>query len=86
MKELDLDFGDLSDHPPPPRVSMDVFERWVFEMFAKSGRGHMSAEEIRADFRRNEGSQTEEWPDFGAACTPRCLAPPTPCDEGQSPA
>ena len=28
----------------------------------------MTDEEIIADFMRNEGSQKEEWPDFGACC------------------
>ena len=27
----------------------------------------MTREHLIADFMRNEGSQTEEWPDFGAS-------------------
>jgi len=66
MKELDLVFPDFSNHPPPPQVSLDVYERWVLQTFAKSRKADMTLDEIRADFMRNEGRQTEEWPDFGA--------------------
>ena len=66
MKELDLVFPDLSNHPPPPQVTLEVYEKWVMEIFAKSKRADMSLDEIRADFMRNEGRQTAEWPDFGA--------------------
>jgi hypothetical protein len=29
----------------------------------------MSQEEMQTEWMRNEGSQTEEWPDFGARCS-----------------
>lgn len=65
MKELGLEFGDFSDHPPPPQVSLGVYEKWVTEVFVKSRKANMTLEEIKADFMKNEGRQTEEWPDFG---------------------
>jgi hypothetical protein len=66
MNILDLEFPDFSDHPPPPQVSLDVYEKWVFELLASGMRRPMSDEEMLAEWMRNEGSQTEEWPDFGA--------------------
>lgn len=67
MKIIDLDLPDLSNHPPPPHVSLEVYEKWVFEWIKCSRHRPMTDEELLADFMRNEGSQTEEWPDFGAA-------------------
>jgi hypothetical protein len=66
MNILDLEFPDFSDHPPPPQVSLDVYEKWVFELLDSGMRRPMSDEEMLAEWMRNEGSQTEEWPDFGA--------------------
>jgi len=66
MNILDLEFPDFSDHPPPPQVNLAVYERWVFELLASGMRPVMTDEEMVADFMRNEGRQTEEWPDFGA--------------------
>lgn len=66
MNILDLELPDFSDHPPPPQVSLGVYEKWVFEVFTKGKREAMTHEEMIADFKRNEGSQTEPWPDFGA--------------------
>ncbi len=66
MNILDLEFPDFSDHPPPPQVTLDVYERWVFELLACGMRPAMTDEEMLADFMKNEGSQKEEWPDFGA--------------------
>ncbi|GAA5126955.1 hypothetical protein JIN84_09610 [Luteolibacter yonseiensis] len=66
MNALDLEFGDFSDHPPPPQVTLDIYEKWVFEFLASGMRRPMTDEELLADFMRNEGRQTEEWPDFGA--------------------
>lgn len=65
MNVLDLVLPDLSDHPPPPQVTLDVYEKWVFELLACGMRPVMTDEEIIADFMCNEGRQTEEWPDFG---------------------
>lgn len=66
MNALDLDLPDLSDHPPPPQVTLDVYEKWVFELLACGMRPVMTDEEIIADFMHNEGRQTDEWPDFGS--------------------
>lgn len=66
MKIVDLNLPDLSDHSPPPQVSLDVYEKWVFEWLACGLRPSMSDEQMLAEFMKNEGSQTEEWPDFGA--------------------
>ena len=68
MNVIDLDLpglSDLSGHPPPPQVTLDVYENWVFELLACGMRPAMTDEEIIADFMKNEGSQKEEWPDFG---------------------
>ena len=66
MNILDLEFPDFSDHPPPPQVTLDVYERWVFELLASGMRPVMTDQEMIADFMRSEGRQKEEWPDFGA--------------------
>ena len=66
MKIIDLNLPDQSDHPPPPRVSLGVYEKWMFDALAAGVRPPMTDEEIRADFLKNEGSQKEPWPDFGA--------------------
>ena len=66
MNILDLELPDFSGHPPPPQVTLGVYERWVFELLASGMRPVMTDEEMIADFMRNEGSQKEEWPDFGA--------------------
>ena len=66
MNIIDLNLPDLSNHPPPPQVGLDVYEKWVFELLACGMRPVMTDEQLIADFMKNEGSQTEEWPDFGA--------------------
>ena len=66
MNIINLDLPDLSGHPPPPQVTLDVYEKWVFELLASGLRPEMTDEQIIADFMKNEGSQKEEWPDFGA--------------------
>jgi hypothetical protein len=66
MSADDLDLPDLSGHPPPPEMTLGQYEKWVFEMYAKSKYPTMSHEEMLKEWMRNEGSQTEEWPDFGA--------------------
>ncbi len=65
MKELELEFGDLSGHPPPPQVDLATYERWMFEFAAARNRDGVTELEIFAHFMRNEGRQTEPWPDFG---------------------
>lgn len=68
MNVIDLDLPDFSDHPPPPKLNFEQYQRWICEaivpMLAREGK--MTDEELIADFMRNEGRQTEEWPDFGA--------------------
>lgn len=66
MNIIDLNLPDFSDHPPPPQVTLDVYERWLFEVLDCGMRPRMTHEEMLADFMRNEGRQTEEWPDFSA--------------------
>lgn len=59
MNNLDLQFPDFSDHPPPPQVSLGVYEKWVFEVFARNKRPEMSIDEAVADFMNNEGRMGE---------------------------
>lgn len=66
MNILELELPDFSDHPPPPQLSLESYEKWVLELLKCGARPLLSAEEERAEWLRNEGSQTEEWPDFGA--------------------
>ncbi len=70
MKIIELDLPDLSNHPSPPQVDLGVFEAYVMSNHAAATRAAMTDEEIIADFMKNEGSQTEEWPNFGAAGNP----------------
>jgi len=81
MKIIDLNLPDLSGHPPPPQVTLDIYEKWVFEWLACGMRRPMTDEEIIADFMKNEGRQTEEWPNFGAA---NHLVPPASDSSPQS--
>ncbi len=67
MKVIDLNLGDLSDHPPPPQVPLEIYEKWILEMLAAGIRPELTPEEEEAEWLRNEGSQKEPWPDFGAA-------------------
>ena len=68
MNVLDLEFPDFSNHPPPPKLSFEQYQRWICEEIVPSlaREGKMSREALVADFMKNEGSQKEEWPDFGA--------------------
>ncbi len=66
MNVIDLELPDLSGHPAPPQVTLEVYERWVLEMFAMNRNASKTHEQMLAEWQRNEGSQTEEWPDFGA--------------------
>jgi hypothetical protein len=66
MKIIELDLTDFSDHPPPPKMTLGQNEKWVLETSAKSKYPTMSPAEMMKEWMRNEGSQTEEWPDFGA--------------------
>jgi hypothetical protein len=68
MNVIDLDLPDLSGHPPPPKLTFEQYQHWIcVEIVPSLARdGKMSREQLIADFKKNEGSQTEEWPDFGA--------------------
>ncbi len=72
MRFPDLDLGNFSDHPPAPKLSFEQYEQWIcgeiVPMLARAGK--LTDAEILADFMRNEGRQVEEWPNFGAACSP----------------
>jgi len=67
MSALGLDFPDFSDHPPPPQLSFEQYENWVFQEIVPelARRGEMTAEKLIADFMNNEGRVTS-WPDFGS--------------------
>jgi len=69
MNALDLEFPDFSNHPPPPKLTFEQYEKWICEEIVPelARRGEMTREKIIADFMKNEGRQTEEWPDFGDA-------------------
>ncbi|MCW1921209.1 hypothetical protein OKA05_01510 [Luteolibacter arcticus] len=47
------------------KVPFAIYEWLVFNVWAKT-RAAWTDEEIIADFMRNEGRQTDPWPDFGA--------------------
>jgi polyhydroxyalkanoate synthesis regulator phasin len=69
MSVLDIDLPDFSGHPSAPKMSFEQYQRWVCEEIVPElvRRGEMTREKLIEDFLRNEGRQTEEWPDFGAA-------------------
>lgn len=63
---IDLELPDLSGHPSAPRISLAAFERWVIDVFIPQAiaSGELTHESALADFKNNEGRQTEPWPDF----------------------
>ncbi|MEI6675613.1 MAG: hypothetical protein WCO57_10580 [Verrucomicrobiota bacterium] len=67
MNALDLEFPDFTGHPPPPKLSFEQYQRWVCEEIVPelARCGQMTLDATLTDFMRNEGSQTEPWPDFG---------------------
>ncbi|MDB6076469.1 MAG: hypothetical protein JWO82_216 [Akkermansiaceae bacterium] len=67
MKELELEFGDFSGHPAPPQIDLGAYENWILDRAHGERRAKMTTQDMIADFMRNEGRQTEEWPDFGAS-------------------
>lgn len=69
MSILEINLPDLSGHPPAPRLTFEQYQRWICEEIgpALAAAGEMTSEKLREDFMRNEGRQTEPWPDFGAA-------------------
>lgn len=50
-------------------MSFAAYQHWIFEEIIPelTRQGEMTREKLLADFMRNEGRQTEEWPDFGSA-------------------
>ncbi len=66
MTVSDLKFPDFSDHPPPPQLTYEQYQRWVCEDIIPelTERGEMTEEKLIADFMNNEGRVTS-WPDFG---------------------
>lgn len=79
MNVLDLKLPDLSGHPPPPKLSFEQYQQWVCEEIvpALARQGKMTRDELIADFMKNEGRQTEPWPDFGAAASDGTSHPDT---------
>ena len=67
MSVSGLKFPDFSDHPPPPQLTYEEYQRWVCEEIIPelARRGEMTEEKLIADFMNNEGRVTS-WPDFGA--------------------
>lgn len=61
MIDLDLNFPDWSDHPPPPRLSMAEYEAWIIGEIlpALHAAGKLTEEELLKDLARNEGAMTE---------------------------
>jgi hypothetical protein len=61
MIDLNLNFPDWSDHPPPPRLSMEEYEAWIVGEIlpALHAAGKLTDEEIHKHFARNEGTMTE---------------------------
>ncbi len=68
MNSLELEFPDFSGHPPSPKLTFEQYQKWVCEEIvpALARQGEMTTEKLIQDFLRNEGRQTEEWPDFGS--------------------
>jgi len=68
MNTLDLKLPGFSAHPPAPKMTFEQYQRWICEEIIPeiARRGEMTEEWRREDFLRNEGRQTEPWPDFGA--------------------
>ena len=68
MDVSDFELPDYSNHPPAPKLTFEQYERWIFgeiaPMLAREGK--LTREALLADFMKNEGRQTEEWPDFGS--------------------
>lgn len=68
MNIPDLELPDFSGHPPAPKLTFEQYQHWVCEEIvpALARQGEMTTEKLIRDFLRNEGRQTEEWPDFGS--------------------
>lgn len=69
MNDSEPEFPDFSNHHPPPKLTFEHYEKWICEEIVPelARRGEMTREKLVADFMKNEGRQTGEWPDFGDA-------------------
>jgi hypothetical protein len=56
-------FSNHPEEPSPLELKYDPNDPWL--LMAGAYWAKMTPEEVLADWLRNEGSQTEEWPDFG---------------------
>lgn len=58
---MEMKLPDLSGHPPPPHLSFEEYQRWVFEEIVPelARRGEMTEEKLIADFMQNEGRMKE---------------------------
>ena len=61
MTDLKLNLPDWSDHPPPPRLSMEEYEKWILEevLPAAHAAGKLTTEALLEDLARNEGAMKE---------------------------
>lgn len=61
MKIIDIEFPELSDHPPAPKLTFEQYQRWVCEEIGPqlAEAGEMTPEKLREDFIKNEGSMQE---------------------------
>jgi hypothetical protein len=64
MPESDPKPGDHTGTDTQSEFIYDPNDPWLIE--AGKYWSKMTMEQLIADFMKNEGSQTEEWPDFGA--------------------
>ena len=76
MTRSDSQASDHPEEPLPLELKYDPNDPW--HLMASAYWAKMTPEEVLADFMKNEGSQTEEWPDFGASVIPPSAASP-PC-------
>lgn len=63
---IDIELPDLGGHPPAPQVGLATFERHVIDVFIPQAidSGELTRDSAIAEFKNNEGRQTEAWPDF----------------------
>lgn len=58
---LDMVLPDYSGHPPPPQLSFEEYQRWVFEEIVPSlaREGKITPQSQIDDFMNNEGRMEE---------------------------